>query len=164
MKKILFPIVAVLVAILVVVSSGCLSPSSGSSAPSVTVQAAGVTTTGTPAVPDNLPASTPSPTTAAQDAVGGRQAATGDLVSVYLTVMFENGTVIDSNMNATEPIAFTLGNSSVPRGFENAVTGMSVNQEKTVLVPYGDAYGAYDASLVRTVNRIGPLANTSFEE
>ena len=88
-------------------------------------------------------------------------ATTGDRVSVYYTVAFNNGTVIDSNMNST-PIEFTLGNKSVIAGFEKAVTGMSVNQIKTVTIPYTDAYGAYDPGLVQTLNRTGPLANTSF--
>jgi peptidylprolyl isomerase len=85
----------------------------------------------------------------------------GDQVSVYYTGAFENGTVFDSNLNGT-PLEFTLGNKSVIAGFENAVTGMSKNQVKTVTIPYTDAYGAYDPGLVQTLNRTGPLANVSF--
>jgi FKBP-type peptidyl-prolyl cis-trans isomerase 2 len=88
-------------------------------------------------------------------------ATTGDRVTVSYTVAFDNGTVIDSNMNGT-PLEFTLGNSSVITGVEKAVTGMSVNQVKTVTIPYTDAYGAYDPGLVQTLNRTGPLANTTF--
>ena len=86
-------------------------------------------------------------------------ATTGDRVSVYYTVAFDNGTVFDSNMNGT-PLEFTLGNKSVITGVEKAVTGMSINQIKTVTIPYTDAYGAYDPGLVQTLNRTGPLANT----
>ncbi|MGD0534360.1 MAG: FKBP-type peptidyl-prolyl cis-trans isomerase [Methanoregula sp.] len=86
----------------------------------------------------------------------------GDTVSVYYTEAFENGTVYISNMNTTEPLVFTLGNSSVIPGFEEAVTGMSVNQIKTVTIPYTKAYGAYDPGLVQTINRTGPIENTTF--
>ncbi|MFZ1128729.1 FKBP-type peptidyl-prolyl cis-trans isomerase [Methanoregula sp.] len=86
----------------------------------------------------------------------------GDVVSVYYTGAFDNGTVFDSNMNSTSPFVFRMDNSSVIPGFEEAVTGMSVNQTKTVTVPYAEAYGAYDPTLVQTVNRTGPIANTTF--
>lgn len=85
----------------------------------------------------------------------------GDTISVYYTGMLENGTVFDSNMNGT-PLEFTLGNASVISGFEDAVSGMSKNQEKTITIPYDKAYGAYNPGLVQIVNRTGPIANTSF--
>jgi peptidylprolyl isomerase len=86
----------------------------------------------------------------------------GDIVSVYYTGAFDNGTVFDSSVNSTSPFVFMMDNSSVIPGFEEAVTGMSVNQTKTVTIPYAEAYGAYDPSLVQTVNRTGPIANTTF--
>ena len=89
------------------------------------------------------------------------RAGTGDTVSVYYTGMFENGTVFDSTMNAT-PVVFTIGNSSIIPGFEDAVRGMSEGEEKTVTIPYTRAYGAYNSSLIQTVNRTGPLAKTNF--
>ncbi|MDD1701850.1 MAG: FKBP-type peptidyl-prolyl cis-trans isomerase [Methanoregula sp.] len=90
-------------------------------------------------------------------------ATTGDTVSVYYTEMYENGTLIESNLNGT-PVTFTLGNGTVIKGFEEAVTGMSKDQEKTVTIPYDKAYGAYDPGLIQTLNRTGPIANTTFVE
>lgn len=89
------------------------------------------------------------------------RAMTGDNVSVYYTGMLEDGTVFNSNMNET-PLMFTLGNSSVIDGFRDAVTGMTVNEEKTVIIPYDKAYGPYNDELVRLVPRMGPLENKSF--
>lgn len=88
-------------------------------------------------------------------------AMTGDNVSVYYTGMLEDGTVFNSNMNET-PLMFTLGNSSVIDGFRDAVTGMTVNEEKTVKIPFDKAYGPYNDELVRVVPRMGPLENKSF--
>ncbi|MGA2105371.1 MAG: FKBP-type peptidyl-prolyl cis-trans isomerase [Methanoregula sp.] len=85
----------------------------------------------------------------------------GDAVFVYYTESFENGTIISSNMNSTDPLVFTIGNSSIITGFQDAVTGMSVNEVKTVDIPYTNAYGAYDPGLVQTLNRTGPIATQS---
>ena len=166
MKNIILSIGAVMAAMLLVVSAGCVTPSTGSSpsasTPAVTAVENG---SGTAALPSNLTAATPFVTTTAAGEAGSRQVATkGDMVSVYYTGTFENGTVFDSNMNATTPVEFTLGNSSVIKGFEDAVTGMSLNQQKTVYIPSDNAYGAYNTSLIRTVNRSGPIANITFVE
>jgi len=86
----------------------------------------------------------------------------GDTVSVYYTGTFDNGTVFDSNKNSTEPLVFTLGNSTIIPGFADAVSGMALNSEKTVTLPPEKAYGYYDPGLVQIVNRTGPLANVTF--
>jgi peptidylprolyl isomerase len=86
----------------------------------------------------------------------------GDRVAVYYTGALTNGTVFDSNTNATTPVEFILGNSSVIQGLNEAIEGMAVNEQKTVTIPPEKAYGAYNTSLIRTVNRTGPLANTTF--
>jgi peptidylprolyl isomerase len=166
MKNTILSIGAVMAALLLVVSAGCVSPPAGSSSstgtPAVT---AGENVSGTPALPDHVSSATPFlPTTAAGESGSRQVAATGDTVSVYYNGMFENGTVFESNMNATTPVEFTLGNSSVIEGFEDAVIGMSLNQQKTVYIPSDKAYGAYNTSLIHTVNRTGPIANTTFVE
>jgi peptidylprolyl isomerase len=79
-------------------------------------------------------------------------AKTGDTVDVYYTGMLENGTIFDQNLNKT-PLEFTLGAGTVIPGFDEGVTGMAVNSEKTVHIPVDKAYGAYDPALVVTVNR-----------
>ena len=145
MNKSLLFLGPVLAAILVI-SAGCISPSAVPG-PANGTDASGNSPVHMPSAP------LPGP---------GPVATAGDTVSVYYTGMFENGTVFDSNADKTDPLVFTLGNSSVIPGFEEAVTGMTVNQTKTVTVPAAKAYGEYNASLVRTVNRTGPIANTTF--
>jgi peptidylprolyl isomerase len=163
MKKIIVSTGAVLLAGLVIMSAGCVSPSTGSSpaafTPSVT---AGTAVSGTTSLPGNGTAATPVPaSTAVTAAVNPDAARKGDTVSVYYTGKFENGTVFDSNMDQ-KPVEFTLGNSSIIDGIDEAVTGMVKDQQKTVIIPAEKAYGTYNASLVRTVNRTGPIANTTF--
>jgi peptidylprolyl isomerase len=108
--------------------------------------------TGNPATPS------PQNTSGQQPPVG---AIMGDIVSVYYTGMVENGTVFNSNVNGT-PLTFVLGNASVIEGFRDAVIGMRVNEEKTVTIPYDNAYGPYNSSLVRVVPRMGALENKTF--
>jgi peptidylprolyl isomerase len=87
----------------------------------------------------------------------------GDNVSFYYTLMYENRTVISTNTNGT-PLELTVGGSDVIPGYSNAIVGMKLNQEKTVIIPYDQAYGPYRSDLVHVVNRTGPIANTSFVE
>jgi len=84
----------------------------------------------------------------------------GDTVTVYYTGTLDNGTVFDTNTNGTA-LVFTIGNSSIIPGFEEAVTGMSSNEVKTVTLPPAKAYGNHNPALVQTVNRTGPLENVT---
>ena len=76
----------------------------------------------------------------------------GDTVEVYYTGTLDNGTIFDTNENAT-PLTFTLGKGMVIPGFDEAVAGMAVNNVKTVWIPSEKAYGSYNNSLIHTVNR-----------
>jgi peptidylprolyl isomerase len=86
----------------------------------------------------------------------------GDEVSVLYIGTLENGSVFDSNVNTT-PLVFTLGAHTVIPGFEDAVTGMSRGQVKTVHIPVDKAYGSYRNDLVMTVNRSLFPASTPLE-
>ena len=85
----------------------------------------------------------------------------GDNVSIIYTGTLDNGEVFDSNVNGT-PVSFTLGNTSVIDGIQDAVTGMAVNEEKNVTIPYTKAYGPYRDELVHVIPLMGPLQNKSF--
>ena len=76
----------------------------------------------------------------------------GDTVIVYYTGTTDDGTVFDSNMNGT-PMAFTLGSGILITGFDEAVKGMGVNDQKTVRIPVEKAYGPYRAELVHEMSR-----------
>jgi peptidylprolyl isomerase len=84
----------------------------------------------------------------------------GDTVGVYYTGKLDNGTEFDSNMNKT-PLEFTLGSGQMISGFDEAVTGMAVGEEKTVTLPVDKAYGPYQPDLVVTVNRSANLSITN---
>jgi peptidylprolyl isomerase len=87
-------------------------------------------------------------------------AAVGDTVNVTYTGMYENKTVFDTNANGT-PLTFTVGAGQMIPGFDTAVRGMKVNEEKVVTIPYEQAYGAYDPTLVELIPTSKFPANTS---
>lgn len=71
-------------------------------------------------------------------------------VQVHYTGKLDDGTVFDSSRER-EPLQFTLGESQVIPGFEDAVRGMEVGESKTVRVPPGEAYGERRDDLVLEV-------------
>ena len=71
----------------------------------------------------------------------------GDLVSVLYNASYENGTVFDNNDG--KPLNFTIGNGEVIKGFNYAVIGMKVNNEKKVTIEPSDGYGLYDSSKIK---------------
>jgi peptidylprolyl isomerase len=77
----------------------------------------------------------------------------GDNVSVLYNGTLDDGTVFDaSNLHGNVPLHFTVGDHKVISGFEQAVIGMSVNQSKTVHIPFADAYGPHYDNRTTTLN------------
>jgi peptidylprolyl isomerase len=80
------------------------------------------------------------------------QAKCGDKVKVDIDVFLENGTKFVSSRD-DEPFEFTIGKGEVISGFENAVIGMEVGEEKTVKIPPEESFGQRHEELVVNVNR-----------
>ena len=53
----------------------------------------------------------------------------GDNVSVFYSLKYTNGTLIQSNFNKT-PFSFIAGSNGVISGFNSAVAGMKIGQSK----------------------------------
>jgi peptidylprolyl isomerase len=89
-------------------------------------------------------------------------AKTGDTVAIYYNATLDNGTVVESNLDAS-PLVITIGKTEViPYGLPDAVIGMQQNETRTVILPPEKAFGAYQSSLVQTVNLSSLPANTTF--
>ena len=58
-----------------------------------------------------------------------------------------------SRQEVREPLEFVLGSGSVIPGFDAAVTGMTIGENKTVTIPVDDAYGPRRDDLVLAANR-----------
>jgi len=76
----------------------------------------------------------------------------GDLVSVVYDGLLSNNEVFESSKD-TGPLEFRVGENSVLPGFENAVLGMTEEEEKTINLAPDEAYGPKKEELIHTVNR-----------
>jgi peptidylprolyl isomerase len=77
----------------------------------------------------------------------------GDKVKVEYTGTLEDGSVFDSSDKHDTPIEFTVGSGQLIKGFENAVIGMKVGEEKEIKVPPDEAYGQHNPELVKDMPR-----------
>ena len=80
------------------------------------------------------------------------KAETGNTVKVHYTGRLDDDTQFDSSAGR-DPLEFTLGTGQVIPGFEEAVTGMSIGDSKTVTIPADQAYGPHHADLILVVER-----------
>ena len=64
-------------------------------------------------------------------------AKTGDQVAVHYTGKHTDGSIFDSSVGGT-PLDFQLGSGMVIKGFDDGVTGMTIGEKKTIVIPAAD--------------------------
>ncbi len=72
------------------------------------------------------------------------------LVKVHYTGKLEDGNVFDSS-EGREPLEFITGTKLIIKGFDDAVMGMEVGEEKDFNIKPEDAYGVHNPDLIQTV-------------
>ena len=72
----------------------------------------------------------------------------GAKVKVHYTGRLVDGTIFDSSKER-KPLEFTVGSGQMIPGFDKAVEGMKLYEEKTVTIKAEDAYGKRDRTLIR---------------
>lgn len=82
----------------------------------------------------------------------GREATSGDRVTVHFTGKLEDGTVFDTSREG-DPLEFEIGADEVIGGFERAVEGMEVGESRETDLQPEEAYGERDDELVFPVPR-----------
>ena len=75
-----------------------------------------------------------------------------NVVKVHYTGKLEDGQVFDTSKNRA-PLEFKVGDGKLIKGFEDAVLGMELNEQKTVNIPKDDAYGDAREDLVYKIGR-----------
>ncbi len=73
--------------------------------------------------------------------------AEGTKVKVHYTGTFDDGEVFDSSRQA-DPLAFEVGAGEVIPGFEQAVVGMQVGDNKKIRLEEDEAYGPYNEEMI----------------
>ncbi len=69
-----------------------------------------------------------------------QQVKKGDTVKVHYHGKLTDGTTFDSS-EGREPLEFEVGGGMVIPGFDSGVTGMTIGEKKTILIPNLEAYG-----------------------
>lgn len=80
------------------------------------------------------------------------QAKTGDTVKIHYTGTLDDGTEFDSSAGR-DPLEFQLGGGQVIPGFDKAVEGMALGDNKAVRIEAQDAYGERHEQLVQEIPR-----------
>jgi len=80
------------------------------------------------------------------------QAKKGDTVKVHYTGKLDNGDVFDSS-SGRDPLEFTVGESQVIPGFEEAVVGMAPGDSASTTIPVDSAYGPRRDDMVLMLGR-----------
>ena len=69
----------------------------------------------------------------------------GDKVKVEYIAYLTGGQIVDQS-KGRGPLEFTVGGGEMIKGFDEAVVGMKLGEEKTVTIPPEKAYGATKGS------------------
>ena len=79
----------------------------------------------------------------------------GDKVKVEYVGTLDDGTVFDSTSHEghSHPLTFVVGSGEIIKGFDDAVVGMEVGEEKEIRIEAKDAYGDPNPQLVQKVPR-----------
>ena len=73
----------------------------------------------------------------------------GNKIKVEYVGKLEDGTVFDSSEKHDQPLEFVVGEEQLIRGFDNAVIGMKIGEEKEIKIPPEEAYGPHNPDFVR---------------
>ena len=77
----------------------------------------------------------------------------GDKVKVEYVGSLEDGTVFDSSEKHNAPLEFVVGEGQLIKGFDDAVVGMKVGEEKEITLPPEEAYGSHNPEFVKDMPR-----------
>ena len=77
----------------------------------------------------------------------------GSKIKVEYVGSLEDGTVFDSSEKHDCPLEFTVGEGQIIKGFDNAVVGMKVGEEKEIKLLPEEAYGPHNPEFVKDMPR-----------
>jgi FKBP-type peptidyl-prolyl cis-trans isomerase 2 len=75
----------------------------------------------------------------------------GSKVKVEYVGTLEDGTIFDSTEKLGAPLEFEAGAGQLIKGFDDAVLGMQLGEEKEIKLAPKDAYGEHNPELVREI-------------
>ncbi|MBM3416267.1 MAG: peptidylprolyl isomerase [Bacteroidetes bacterium] len=76
-----------------------------------------------------------------------QQVKKGDKIKIHYHGKLTSGETFDSSAGR-EPLEFEVGGGMVIKGFDEGVTGMSVGENKTIQIPFNEAYGPVNPEMI----------------
>lgn len=77
----------------------------------------------------------------------------GNKIKVDYIGTLEDGTVFDSTEKQGTQLEFEVGSGQLIKGFDTAVVGMSVGEEKKITLGPAEAYGEHNSQMLKEVPR-----------
>lgn len=77
----------------------------------------------------------------------------GDTIKVDYEGSLEDGTIFDASQNHGQQLEFEVGSGQLIKGFDEAVVGMKVGQEKKVDIDPENAYGPRNPEMLKEIPR-----------
>lgn len=77
----------------------------------------------------------------------------GDQITIEYVGTLDDGTIFDQSENHDELLTFEVGSKQVIDGFDDAVIGMSLGEEKKFRIEPSKAYGEYNQDLIKMISR-----------
>jgi peptidylprolyl isomerase/FKBP-type peptidyl-prolyl cis-trans isomerase FkpA len=78
----------------------------------------------------------------------GKEAESGDEVSVHYTGTLKDGTKFDSSYDRGEPFTFVLGIGEVIQGWDQGIVGMKVGEKRNLEIPSTLGYGPDGSGII----------------
>lgn len=75
----------------------------------------------------------------------------GNKITIEYEGKLDSGEVFDSSKNHDKPLEFEVGAGQVIPGFDKAVIGMKINEEKEFTIPAKEAYGEVNPELEKEI-------------
>ncbi len=71
----------------------------------------------------------------------------GDTIKIHYHGRLSDGSTFDSS-EGRSPLEFKVGSGAVIKGFDDGVQGMTIGQKKTIEIPFAQAYGPEDPTMI----------------
>ena len=75
----------------------------------------------------------------------------GNTIKVEYTGTLDDGTVFDASEKHGQLLEFEVGSGQLIKGFDDAVLGMKIGQEKKVVINAENAYGQHNPQLMKEI-------------
>ena len=87
----------------------------------------------------------------------------GCRVTLHFSLKLDDGQVVDSNFNS-QPVTFTIGDGSLPAGFEQVILGLDPGDEGVYRIPPSRAFGMSNPANQQVFLRARFAADMALEE